>query len=123
MKTNYSIITISQLTGFYLKCNSRLNGLKTIRLKLFPCNTCCILNLPSFKKEQSVAGVLAPTRIISSFNGNFLCSHISEVLKKDTTSKTSKTYEFCLIKLTTKYFIISFCKYSPQCFRQCCISD
>ena len=39
METNHLLSTISQLTGFYMKCNSRMNGLKVIRLKLFPCNT------------------------------------------------------------------------------------
>ena len=57
METNDLISTISQLTGFYMKCNSRLNGLKSIRLKLFSCNNCCILSLCCFKKEQSVVGV------------------------------------------------------------------
>ena len=39
METNHLLSTISQLTGFYMKCNSRMSGLKVIRLKLFPCNT------------------------------------------------------------------------------------
>ena len=38
METNHLLSTISQLTGFYMKCNSRMNGLKVLRLKLFPCN-------------------------------------------------------------------------------------
>ena len=108
METNDLISTISQLTGFYMKCNSRLNGLKSIRLKLFPCSNCCILSLCCFKKEQSVVGVRA-TSVFSFFHEKFLCSSISEVLKKAITAKANKCYEFYLIKLTTEYFIISFC--------------
>ena len=52
------------------------NELKAIRLKLLSCNICCILSLRSFKKEQSVTGVPATTRIFSSFHGTFLCNHI-----------------------------------------------
>ena len=85
-----------------------MNGLKAIRLKLLPCNNCCILSLCSFKKEQSVTGAPATTSIFSFRPGNFLSSHISEVLKKATTAKTSKSYELYSIKITTKCFIISF---------------
>ena len=59
METNHLISTIIHLTGFCMKCNSRLKGLKAIRLKLFPCNNCCILSFCSFKKQQSVTGVPA----------------------------------------------------------------
>ena len=73
METNHLISTISQLTGFYMKCNSRLKGLKAIRLKLFPCNNYCILSLCGFKKQQPVKGVPATT---FSFSTETFCPAI-----------------------------------------------
>ena len=71
LETNHLISTATQLTGFYMKCNSRMNGLKAIRLKLFSCNTSCILSLCSFKKNQSLTGVPATASIFSFFHGKF----------------------------------------------------
>ena len=82
------ISTISQLTGFYMKCNSRLKGLKAIRLKLFPCNNCCILSLCSFKKQQSVTGVSATT---FSFSTETFCAAIfQKYLRKLLLQKKAK---------------------------------
>ena len=116
IENNRLISTISQLTGFCMKCNSRLNGLKAICLKLFPWNNCCSLSLCSFKKEQSVTGVQA-TSIFSFYHGKFLYSRISEVLKKAVTAKTSRSYELYLIKLNNENFIISLCIFTTLFYK------
>ena len=98
------------MTGFYKKCNSRLNGLKAIHLKWFPSNTCCILSLCSFKMQQSVTKCSSHSKNLFLFAWKFfLQPYFRSVLKETMTAKTSKSYEFYLIKLITEYFIISFC--------------
>ena len=115
METNLLISSVSQMTGFYIKCNSRENELKAVRLKLFPCNICCILSLHSFRKEQSVTGVPTSIKIFSSFHGTLLCSHFLGLLKKAATAKASKSMNSNQLNYPLNILRSHFA-YSPHCF-------